>query len=54
MYLHPSIALPLAEGRVADLHKTAVSRATALPRHTRRRLPRFRVPVIAHMARSAR
>jgi hypothetical protein len=54
MYLHPSLALPLAEARVADLHKTAVGRAAGTPRRTRRRLPGFAARVIAHTPRSAR
>jgi hypothetical protein len=54
MYLHPSLALPLAAARVTDLHGTAAGRATGTPRRARRRLPRFGVLLIAHTARSAR
>ena len=54
MYFHPNLARPLAEARMADLHKTAIGLPTGAPRRPRRRVPRIDVRPIAHTPRSAR
>jgi hypothetical protein len=54
MYLHPSLALPLAEARAADLQNTAVARAASALRSPRLRVPGFGASVTAHIPRSAR